>query len=1115
MKATTEGSENPSAKNSEFWRHGLHRGFVFGATLFAHLILGMSSSVLAGGLTLLTHGFQKGDDIENITWLDAMTNYVHDKTGNTGAVYELIVDKPGRVLRTRLNHIAGPTLNNSSNTSGEIVVKLIWADAAGLIWPFGDDEATTGQIAVEAFNKLMNWTDGSNPLASPIHLIGHSRGGSVVSEIARLLGTQGIWVDHMTTLDPRPVTEYPYPELNDKPMNVWETVNFADNYYEEDPLTFPNGESVEGAYNRPIYPDTLWVGGYSGLPGSPASHSDVHLWYHGTLNVDDNAFNGEQAITENMRQNWYWSVEGRGKKAGYYLSRLGSGAENRNSAVFYEGLYRFLLDFPVNRTVLVPRNPVSRTWPNIIEAKTSPLSAGRYKTEISYQDFDSQATLWIELDNDRNPNTYSASASTVGKKEHIASSGAAVFHNSVEWDTTNIRTGTYWVHTEIRDGQHSRHIYSPGSIQVVNSGVPPAIAVGPPAAPTSFIATPSSSNSISLAWNDNSGGVATFRIRRGTSSGGPWIPLVPDRPKGSTAFTNSSLSAETTYYYQIAAVNGTKVSDFSTPPAQARTYTVASANYTLTINSSNPASGVLVGSSNALTAGSSAQTTTPSIRSFPAGTLVNVFCLLNLPSGQQFQKWQLDGAEDNYNPAINVSLNSNRTVTAVFGNTAPVAHILTSLAIEGQSSVDEQSSATYKAKATYTDGSSGYVSASWSEDSSDAGILSSGVLDTDEVGSDQIVTVGASFTTGGVTRTATKDVTIRDKTPAATYKLTRTTTTGGSIGYNPQAGRYAEGTVVSLHGNADDDYVFSHWSGDASGTDPDIKVRMNGDRTVTANFTLDTSFGRMQVTLSPAQAVTEGAAWKYHLFTAWRPSGDLQDGITPRTDKYVFFKDIPGWITPDNLKASVQGSKTTVLSATYREILGGVQVTLSPSEVNLAGGRWRLDGGAWMESGVTVADVTTGGHTIEFQSVSGWAPPPNLSVSIERGVTATRNGDYVPPAGFPVVTAVYPRTGPITGGTAVTFEGANFKPGATVSFGGIAATVVTFESSTRITAVTPSRASYGTVGLSMVSGGQTVTQANGFSYLNPLGSNIELVGQIGGNVEAVAVVGNLAYYGEG
>ena len=56
---------------------------------------------------------------------------------------------------------------------------------------------------------------------------------------------------------------------------------------------------------------------------------------------------------------------------------------------------------------------------------------------------------------------------------------------------------------------------------------------------------------------------------------------------------------------------------------------------------------------------------------------------------------------------------------------------------------------------------------------------------------------------------------------------------------------------------------------------------------------------------------------------------------------------------------------------------------------------------------------------------------------------------------LPTVSSVSPNNGPIAGGTGVTITGTNFAAGATVTFGGTAATNVVVVSSTSITATTP------------------------------------------------------------
>jgi hypothetical protein len=87
---------------------------------------------------------------------------------------------------------------------------------------------------------------------------------------------------------------------------------------------------------------------------------------------------------------------------------------------------------------------------------------------------------------------------------------------------------------------------------------------------------------------------------------------------------------------------------------------------------------------------------------------------------------------------------------------------LVSLSITaGPATVNESSTATYTAKATWSDGSTSTVSASWSvAPTSNCSINSSGTLTTGAVTADQALVITASFTADGITKSATKNVTL-------------------------------------------------------------------------------------------------------------------------------------------------------------------------------------------------------------------------------------------------------------------------------------------------------------------------------------------------------------------
>src|SRR5450432_3568341 len=153
----------------------------FGAFLLA---LCSTGSVAAAGVTIITHGFAS-----NVTdWIIPMAGKVGGYPGFPGATYscyEISITRNGSgQYVTAATLIAGtaPLLTDS----GEIVVKLDWSTLSSL---GGPSTTTIAQIAVDAVlatNLIPEM--GGRPLAElPLHLIGHSRGGSVITEMARLL----------------------------------------------------------------------------------------------------------------------------------------------------------------------------------------------------------------------------------------------------------------------------------------------------------------------------------------------------------------------------------------------------------------------------------------------------------------------------------------------------------------------------------------------------------------------------------------------------------------------------------------------------------------------------------------------------------------------------------------------------------------------------------------------------------------------------------------------------------------------------------------------------------------------------------------------------------------
>ena len=162
------------------------------------------------------------------------------------------------------------------------------------------------------------------------------------------------------------------------------------------------------------------------------------------------------------------------------------------------------------------------------------------------------------------------------------------------------------------------------------------------------------------------------------------------------------------------------------------------------------------------------------------------------------------------------------------------------------------------------------------------------------------------------------------------------------------------------------------------------------------------TYGGLQVDLSPAAAITQGAGWRRKGTTSWRSSGS---GPVGAWESHVVagpvtieFKPIEGWLRPAEKTVTVVVGETTVTSGTYKQH-GYVTVTIEPAAARAAGAQWRrfmdpkLPQREWRNSGETES-AAEGNHLIEFKPIPCWGSPAGIVVSVAQNETVSRTGTY-------------------------------------------------------------------------------------------------------------------------
>ena len=399
---------------------------------------------LLAGVTLITHGYQPLSSARP-AWLDSMKDAIIARSGPDTAVYALRIARVSGVAQvTAFDRLSGPSPTGTGTSNAETVIMLDWANASGEFLSY-TNTATIAQLVEPWLTNAIPSIGIAAPLAAvPIHLIGHSRGASVVSELARGLAQDGIWIDQMTTLDPHPTSP-------DPAVNVYNNVFFADNYYETNTL-LTSGSSVTGAHNI-------------NLTNINPDHTGIHAYYYGTINTTATT-DGDVSRPFPINPAWYaYAGTGPRSSVGFSWSRVDSAARPADGR---------LADSP--RVAVAVTASGADQWDNVLIASdtTYVTQGGTVTVSAGFWDDNNDATVTVAFDFDSNPyNGYAG----MGKTFATASTGETIGLEDLALDTSSIAPGTYNIYAKITNGTRTRYDYASVKATIV-AAAPPTLSIG-------------------------------------------------------------------------------------------------------------------------------------------------------------------------------------------------------------------------------------------------------------------------------------------------------------------------------------------------------------------------------------------------------------------------------------------------------------------------------------------------------------------------------------------------------------------------------------------------------------------------------------------------------------
>jgi len=449
-------------------RKAIPRGLI--TFLFA---LVLTSEVCFGaGVTIICHGHSS--DADDDSWVDVIAHGIaaeaEDAFEDPGgvAVYRMVLDNDPVASVESFTRIAGNSEFENSK-SAEAVIEICWSNIDGpLLLPDCNNlQAPTFLIAQAIVSYLFNVRPSL--LQVPIHLIGHSRGASAMSELSEYHGLLGIWVDQLTLLDSHPIC--PGGAEGDAAVEVFQNTIFAESYYRQDgfdiakgfcpPEVDPDGHSYPWTMNLQLDESTLDNGGY------PCQHSNVHLWYFGTVDLDATTYANGQSITQDMRNTWW---ENKGAREGFHYSRIHQGdrtvccTPNARS-----GLHTAFGGTASRESV----DMGEKAWPNVCISEIAGgnrilFGGDSVPIVYAYQDADTDFSVTLCLDDDTNP--FNSSPQEILAFAENAT--ISILPGMRTWNVDNSQAGTHYLLATASDGTRTRYHYFPEQIEIITVSTP-------------------------------------------------------------------------------------------------------------------------------------------------------------------------------------------------------------------------------------------------------------------------------------------------------------------------------------------------------------------------------------------------------------------------------------------------------------------------------------------------------------------------------------------------------------------------------------------------------------------------------------------------------------------